>query len=86
MDEDVGQLRVSSCVSKVMSVPKYKGGFGIPSFKESYEKLGLSKRLSLKSSEDGDINQIWKDTRSNFVEHETDRAISFEKQCKTSAL
>ena len=52
-------------------MPKYKGGFDIPSFKESYEKMGLSKRISLKSSEDGDINQIWKDTRSNFVEHET---------------
>ena len=65
------KMPVSSCVSEVMSMPKYKGGFGIPSFKESYEKMGLSKRLSLKSSEDGDINQIWKDTRSNFVEHET---------------
>ena len=65
------KMPVSSCVSEVMSMPKYKGGFGIPSFKESYKKMGLSERLSLKSSEDGDINQIWKDTRSNFVEHET---------------
>ena len=60
-------LPPSACVQELITTSKSKGGFGIPSFQQTYEKLLLKNRFSLKNNEQPEMQQIWTDTRNIHV-------------------
>ncbi|MFI5407332.1 MAG: hypothetical protein ACHQ1D_12585, partial [Nitrososphaerales archaeon] len=53
---------VSSCVSEWLITPNKKCGMGIPSFINRLELLQLSKRFTLKNSNNESIRDLWKDS------------------------
>ena len=46
------EFPISTCVSEILSLPANQGGLGIPSLKETVEKLRLGQRFKLHSSSD----------------------------------
>ena len=53
---------ISSCVSEWLISPQNKCGMNIPSLKNRFERLTLSKRAALKNSPNENIRQLWADT------------------------
>ena len=60
-------LPPSACVQELITTSKSKCGFGIPSFQQTYEKLLLTNRFSLKDNEQPEMQQIWTETRNIHV-------------------
>jgi len=58
---------VSSCISELLVTPNRKCGMGIPSFKNRFERLQLSKRSALKTSQNESIRDLWNDTTLSNV-------------------
>ena len=56
------ELPISSCVSEILSLPNSQGGLGIPSLKETAEKLRVGQRFKLQSSEDDDMHVLFEMT------------------------
>src|SRR6218665_3336959 len=50
-------MPISSCINEVMALPAEKCGLNIPTFKDTFEKLWLQKRHSLKTSAHPLMNQ-----------------------------
>ncbi|MDW0252306.1 MAG: reverse transcriptase domain-containing protein, partial [Nitrososphaeraceae archaeon] len=53
---------ISSCINEWLVMPENKCGVGIPSFKHIYERQRLSKRSSLKCSQNENIKDLWQET------------------------
>jgi len=53
---------ISSCVAEWLISPMSKCGMGIPSIKNRFEKLNLSKRAALKRSPNENIRHLWADS------------------------
>lgn len=53
---------ISSCISEWLIAPQNKGGMGIPSWKNRFEKLQVSRRASLLNSPNENIKNLWTDT------------------------
>lgn len=53
---------ISSCVTEWLISPMSKCGMSIPSLKNRFERLNLSKRAALKSSPNENIRYLWEDT------------------------
>jgi hypothetical protein len=58
---------ISSCVSEWLISPKGRCGMGIPSLKNRFERLTLSKRASLKNSPNENIKDLWKESNNKNV-------------------
>jgi hypothetical protein len=58
---------ISSCVSEWLISPKGRCGMGIPSLRNRFEKLTLSKRAALKNSKNENIRDLWNDTMAKNV-------------------
>jgi Reverse transcriptase (RNA-dependent DNA polymerase) len=58
---------ISSCIAEWLIAPKSKGGLGIPSWKNRFEKLLLSKRSALKNSPNVNIKDLWADTNGKNI-------------------
>ena len=58
---------ISSCVSEWLISPKGRCGMGIPSLKNRFERLTLSKRAALKNSPNENIRDLWKDSNAKNV-------------------
>ena len=56
------ELPISSCVSEILSLPTSRGGLGIPSLKETAEKLRLGQRFKLQSSMDDEMRVLFEMT------------------------
>ena len=56
------ELPISSCVSEILSLPKSQGGLGIPSLKETAEKLRVGQRFKLRSSKDDEMHVLFEMT------------------------
>jgi hypothetical protein len=56
------ELPISSCVSEILSLPKSQGGLGIPSLKETAEKLRVGQRFKLQSSKDDEMHVLFEMT------------------------
>ena len=64
-------MPVSSCIKEFSSLPRNKGGLGIPSFADQYKTLILAKRSAMKNSSQLEIRQIWSDTTQNNIATDT---------------
>ena len=69
---------ISTCVNEMLELSKDQGGFGIPSFKSTAEKLRQSMRWQLKTNANADIRNLWKATSNknikldaNLIQHPT---------------
>ena len=58
---------ISSCIAEWLIAPKSKCGLGIPSWKNRFEKLLLSKRSALKNSPNMNIRDLWTDTNDKNI-------------------
>ena len=65
------RMPVSSCIKEFSSLPKNRGGLGIPSIADLYRKLILVKRSALKNSTQPEIRQIWSDTTDHNINTDT---------------
>ena len=63
-------MPVSSSI-EFSSLPRNRGGLGIPSFADQYKKLTLAKRSAMKNSSQLEIRQIWSDTTENNITTDT---------------
>ena len=64
-------MPISSCIKELASLPKYRGGLGIPTIADLYKKLLLVKRAKLKNSSQQEIRQIWSDTSLHHITTDT---------------
>ena len=53
-------LPISTCVSETLSLPKSKGGFAIPSLKDTAKRMRLASRRSLQASTQDDMRALWR--------------------------
>jgi hypothetical protein len=53
---------ISSCISEWLIMPSTKCGMGIPSFKNRFDRIVLSKRAALKNSKNENIKELWHET------------------------
>ena len=60
-------LPISTCIKEMLTLPKNRGGFGIPTTLHIYKKLQLAKRSALRNSAHSEIRQIWSDTSSKNI-------------------
>ena len=58
---------ISSCVAEWLISPTSKCGMGIPSLKNRFERLNLSKRAALKNSPNENIRYLWEDSSTRNV-------------------
>ena len=58
---------ISSCVAEWLITPTNKCGMSIPSLKNRFERLNLSKRAALKSSPNENIRYLWADSSNRNV-------------------
>jgi len=58
---------ISSCVSEWLISPLSKCGMSIPSLKNRFEKLNLSKRAALKNSPNENIRYLWADSSTQNI-------------------
>ena len=77
---------ISSCIKEWLATPKNMGGMGIPSFKSRSERLSLSKRHSLKTSSNKDINMLWGETAAKHVREESIIACSVDAKSAAKSL
>ena len=56
------EIQISSFVSEILSLPKRYGGLGIPSLKETAEKLKVGQRFKLQSSKDDEMHVLFEMT------------------------
>jgi len=59
---------ISSCVAEWLIVSKSKCGLGVPSWKNRFEKLLISKRFALKNSPNVNIKNLWSDTNGKNIQ------------------
>ena len=64
-------MPISSCIKEFASLPKYRGGLGIPTIADLYKKLLLVKRSKLKNSSQQEIRQIWSNTSEHYITTDT---------------
>ena len=60
-------MPISTCIKEVLTLPKNRGGFGIPTTLHLYKKLSLVKRSALRSSARPEIRQVWTDTSAKNI-------------------
>jgi hypothetical protein len=58
---------ISSCIAEWLIAPRNKCGLGIPSWKNRFEKMLLSKRSALKNSPNINIKHLWSDTNDKNI-------------------
>ena len=61
------EFPISTCVSEILSLPANHGGLGIPSLKETAEKLRLGQRFKLHSSSDKELRVLFETTSDQNV-------------------
>ena len=61
------RMPISTCMKEVLTLPKNRGGFGIPTTLHLYKKLSLVKRSALKNSSRPEIRQVWTDTSAKNI-------------------
>ena len=61
------EFPISTCVSEILSLPANHGGLGIPSLKETAEKLRLGQRFKLHSSSDKELQVLFETTSDQNV-------------------
>jgi len=61
-------VRISAWLKEILLIPMNAGGLGTNTIKSLAKKSRLVKRSILKKSKDSDINVIWEESRSEFVE------------------
>ena len=61
------EFPISTCVSEILSLPANHGGLGIPSLKDTAEKLRLGQRFKLHSSSDKELQVLFETTSDQNV-------------------
>jgi hypothetical protein len=62
---------ISSCVAEWLVSPKNKCGMSIPSLKNRFEKLHISKRAALKNSTNENIRNLWADSSTKNIKSDS---------------
>ena len=61
------RMLISTSMKEELTLPKHRGGFGIPTTLHLYRKLSLVKRSALKNSSRPQIRQVWTDTSAKNI-------------------